>query len=109
MSRSDDFEKRLQYIFEEEEAAVLSRMKRPSQSWLRMARHLILSSFLFKIVAVGYAVLTTTGSVDLDRKMRALQVLPMFLSAPSFASYSSLVSFTGMCQFRQPKCFKSFR
>lgn len=100
-SRSDDFEKRLQNI-SKEEAAVLSRIKRRSQSWRRMARHLILFSLLFEIVAVGYAVMTTR-SVDLDWKMRAFRVLPMFLlPALSFASYTGLVSFTRMCKCLEP-------
>ncbi|XP_030475049.1 uncharacterized protein At2g24330-like [Syzygium oleosum] len=108
MSRSDDFEKRLQYI-SKEEAAVLSRMKRRSHSWRRMARHLILFSLLFEIVAVGYAVVTTR-SVDLDWKMRAFRVLPMFLlPALSFASYSALVSFTKMCDRKDQKTVERLR
>ncbi|KAK6135483.1 hypothetical protein DH2020_030769 [Rehmannia glutinosa] len=43
----DDFEKRLQYI-SKEEAAVLSRITRRSQSWRRMNRHLIIFSVLFE-------------------------------------------------------------
>ncbi|KAI6703005.1 hypothetical protein NL676_012141 [Syzygium grande] len=108
MSRSDDFEKRLQYI-SKEEAAVLSRMKRRSHSWRRMARHLILFSLLFEVVAVGYAVVTTR-SVDLDWKMRAFRVLPMFLlPALSFASYSALVSFTKMCDRKDQKTVERLR
>ncbi|KAI3435236.1 uncharacterized protein J3R85_006344 [Psidium guajava] len=108
MSRSDDFEKRLQYI-SKEEAAVLLRMKRRSQSWRRMARHLILFSLLFEIVAVGYAVMKTR-SADLDWKMRAFRVLPMFLlPALSFASYSALVSFTKMCDRKDQKTLERLR
>lgn len=44
----DDFEKRLQYI-SKEEAAVLARMKRRSQSWRRMIRHLIIFSVIFEV------------------------------------------------------------
>lgn len=107
-SRSDDFEKRLQNI-SKEEAAVLSRIKRRSQSWRRMARHLIVFSLLFEIVAVGYAVMTTR-SVDLDWKMRAFRVLPMFLlPALSFASYTGLVSFKRMCDRKDQKTLERLR
>lgn len=44
----DDFEKRLQHI-SKEEAAVLARMKRRSQSWRRMLRHLVLFSVVFEV------------------------------------------------------------
>lgn len=44
----DDFEKRLQHI-SKEEAALLSRMKRRSHTWRRMARHLILFSVFFEV------------------------------------------------------------
>lgn len=44
----DDFEKRLQHIFKEE-AGVLARMKRRSQTWRRMIRHLILSSVILEV------------------------------------------------------------
>ena len=44
----DDFEKRLQYI-SKEEATILSRITRRSNSWQRMARHLILFSLLLEV------------------------------------------------------------
>ena len=44
----DDFEKRLQYI-SKEEAAVLARMKKRSQTWRRMIRHLIIFSVVFEV------------------------------------------------------------
>lgn len=44
----DDFEKRLKYI-SKEEAAVLSRITRRSNSWRRMTRHLILFSVLLEV------------------------------------------------------------
>lgn len=44
----DDFEKRLQYI-SKEEATVLARMKKRSQSWRRMIRHLIIFSVIFEV------------------------------------------------------------
>ncbi|CAK9137750.1 unnamed protein product [Ilex paraguariensis] len=44
----DDFEKRLQHI-SKEEAALLVRMKKRSQSWRRMARDLIIFSVIFEL------------------------------------------------------------
>lgn len=49
--KGDDFEKRLQYI-SKEEAAVLSRMKRRSQTWKRMTRHLIIFSVIFEVLTL---------------------------------------------------------
>lgn len=49
--RSDDFEKRLQYI-SKEEAAVLSRMKRRSLTWRRMTRNLIVLSIIFEVFVI---------------------------------------------------------
>lgn len=48
----DDFEKRLQYI-SKEEATVLARMKRRSQSWRRLTRNLILFSVIFEVPFMG--------------------------------------------------------
>ena len=47
----DDFEKRLQHI-SKEEASVLARMKRRSQSWRRMIKNLIIFSVIFEVVNV---------------------------------------------------------
>ncbi|CAN0830310.1 Uncharacterized protein At2g24330 [Linum grandiflorum] len=104
----DDFEKRLQYI-SREEASVLTRMKKRSVTWRRMTRNLIAFSVLFEIVAVGYAIVTTRAE-DLDWKMRAFRVLPMFL-LPAFASiaYSGFVSFTKMCDRRDEKTLERLR
>lgn len=44
----DDFEKRLKYI-SKEEAAILSRITKRSNSWRRMTRHLILFSVLLEV------------------------------------------------------------
>ncbi|KAK3027843.1 hypothetical protein RJ639_041477, partial [Escallonia herrerae] len=88
--RGDDFEKRLQYI-SKEEASVLARMKKRS------------------LIAVGYAIMTTR-SLDLDWKMRALRVLPMFLlPALSFLTYSALLSFTRMCDRKDQKTLERLR
>ncbi|KAG6649475.1 hypothetical protein I3843_07G210500 [Carya illinoinensis] len=104
----DDFEKRLQYI-SKEEAAVLARMKRRSQSWRRMTRNLIIFSVIFEVIAVGYAIMTTR-SVDLNWKMRALRVLPMFLlPGLSSAIYSTFVSFTRMCDRKDQKTLERLR
>ncbi|PKI47353.1 hypothetical protein CRG98_032188 [Punica granatum] len=104
----DDFEKRLQHI-SKEEAAVLARMKRRSLTWRRMLRHLILFSVIFEVVAVGYAIMTTR-SLDLDWKMRAFRVLPMFLlPGLSFASYSALVRFMRMCERKDQRTLEKLR
>ena len=47
----DDFEKRLQHI-SKEEASVLARMKKRSQSWRWMIRHLIIFSVIFEVIHV---------------------------------------------------------
>jgi hypothetical protein len=53
----------------------------------------------FQVIAVGYAIMTTR-SMDLNWKMRALRVLPMFLlPGVSSVAYSAFVSFTRMCKF----------
>ncbi|KAI3443878.1 hypothetical protein Pfo_000543 [Paulownia fortunei] len=104
----DDFEKRLQYI-SKEEAAVLSRITRRSHSWRRMNRHLIIFSVLFEAIAVGYAIMTTR-SLDLNWKMRALRVLPMFmLPALSFTTYFAIRSFTRMFDRKDHKTLEKLR
>lgn len=63
-------------------------------------RDFILNGFNFQVIAVSYAIMTTK-SVDMNSKMRAIRVLPMFLlPALSFAAYSTFVSFIRMrkCQ-----------
>ena len=48
---------------------------------------------------MGYAIMTTR-SVDLNWKMRAFRVLPMFLlPGLSSAAYSVIVSLTRMCKY----------
>lgn len=107
-SHGNDFEKRLQYI-SKEEASVLARMKRRSQSWRRMTRHLIIFSVFFEVIAVGYAIMTTR-TLDMNWKMRAFRVLPMFLlPALSSAAYSALVSFTKMCDRKDQKTLERLR
>lgn len=104
----DDFEKRLQYI-SKEEASVVARMKSRSRSWRRIARNLIFLSLLLEIVAVGYAIMTTR-SIDLNWKIRALRVLPMFaVPALSTGLYFTLVSFIKMFDRRDQKTLERLR
>ncbi|KAL3655371.1 hypothetical protein CASFOL_001157 [Castilleja foliolosa] len=93
--RGDDLEKRLQHI-SKEEAAVLARITSRSHRRRRITRQFIMFSVLFEIIAVGYAIMTTR-TLNLDWKMRALRVLPMFLlPALCFITYSTLRSFSRM-------------
>ncbi|GAA0152022.1 hypothetical protein LIER_10609 [Lithospermum erythrorhizon] len=104
----DDFEKRLQYI-SKEEATVLVRMKKRSQSWRKVTRHLIILSILLEVVSVAYAIMTTR-TVDLNWKIRALRVLPMFLlPGLSFLTYSALQSFTKMFDRKDQKTLERLR
>ncbi|CAJ1973796.1 unnamed protein product [Sphenostylis stenocarpa] len=104
----DDFEKRLQYI-SKEEAQVMTRMNSRSRSLRRISRHLIMLSVIFEVVAVVYAIMTTR-SIDLNWKMRAIRVLPMFL-LPAVASvaYTAFISFTRMCDRRDQKILERLR
>ncbi|CAJ1972175.1 unnamed protein product [Sphenostylis stenocarpa] len=107
-SKRDDFEKRLQCITKEENA-VVARMSTRSRTWRRTSRQLILFSVLFEVIAVGYAIMTTR-SMDMDWKMRAVRVLPMFLlPALSTATYSTFVSFTRMCDRKDQKILERLR
>ncbi|KAK7384821.1 hypothetical protein VNO78_30524 [Psophocarpus tetragonolobus] len=107
-SNRDDFEKRLEFITKEENA-VVSRMSNRSRSWRRTSRQLILFSVLFEVIAVVYAIMTTR-SVDMNWKMRAIRVLPMFLlPALSSATYSAFVSFTRMCDRKDQKILERLR
>lgn len=52
----------------------------------------------FQVVAISYAIMTTR-SMDLNWKMRAFRVSPMFLlPGLSFVAYSAFISFTRMCE-----------
>ncbi|XP_041021147.1 uncharacterized protein At2g24330-like isoform X2 [Juglans microcarpa x Juglans regia] len=104
----DDFEKRLQYI-SKEEAAVLNRTKRRSRTWRRMTRNLIIFSVILEVVAISYAIMTTR-SMDLNWKIRAFSVLPMFLfPALSFVAYSAFISFIRMCDRMDQKTLERLR
>lgn len=104
----DDFEQRLKHI-SKEEAAVLARMKKRSLAWRKMARNLIVFSLVFEVIAVGYAIMTTR-SLELDWKMRALRVLPMFfLPGLSYITYTSVGSFNRMCDRKDKKTLERLR
>ncbi|XP_057971996.1 uncharacterized protein At2g24330-like [Malania oleifera] len=106
--RNNDFEKRLQHI-SKEEASVLARMNTRSLRSRRMARHLIIFSVIFEIIAVGYAIITTR-SMDLNWKTRAFRILPMFLlPALSSISYSALISFIRMRDQKDQKTLERLR
>lgn len=107
-SNKDDLEKRLQCI-SKEETSVMTRMNNRSRSWRRTSRHIILFSVLFEIIAVSYAIMTTR-STDMNWKMRAIRVLPVFLlPALSSAAYSTFVSFIRMCDRRDQKILDRLR
>ncbi|XP_058077442.1 uncharacterized protein At2g24330-like isoform X2 [Magnolia sinica] len=106
--RNGDFEKKLQHLFKEE-ASIHARMKRRAQRWRKMARNLIVSSVVLEVVAVVYAIMITR-SLNLNWKMRAVRVLPMFaLPALSFLIYSTLVNFTRMCDRKDQKTLERLR
>ncbi|GMJ11140.1 hypothetical protein HRI_004783200 [Hibiscus trionum] len=104
----DNFEKRLEHITKEEHA-VLARMKKRSQVSRGITRHLIAFSVVLEVLAVAYAIMTTR-SVDLDWKMRAFRVLPMFL-LPVFSSiaYSTFANITKMCDEKDKKTLERLR
>ncbi|KAL5836601.1 hypothetical protein ACOSQ3_013770 [Xanthoceras sorbifolium] len=106
--RGDDFEKRLQYIYKEE-AIVLARIKRRTLTWRRVTRHLVIFTIVFEVIAVVYAIMTTR-SVDLDWKMRAFRVLPMFL-LPGLSSiaYSAFMRFSKMRDLKDHKTLENLR
>lgn len=107
-ARSEDYEKRLQYL-SKEEAAVHARMKRRAQSSRRMVRNLIVLSVIVEVVAVVYAIMTTR-SLDLNWQMRAVRVFPMFVfPGLSFIVYSTLVSFTRMLDRKDQKMLERLR
>ncbi|XP_027332120.1 uncharacterized protein At2g24330-like [Abrus precatorius] len=107
-SSGDDFEKRLQHITKEENV-VVTRISNRSRSWRRISRQLILFSVLFEVLAVFYAIVTTR-SMDMNWKMRAIRVLPVFLlPALSSATYSTFVSITRMCDRRDQKILERLR
>ncbi|KAE9586478.1 hypothetical protein Lal_00044675 [Lupinus albus] len=107
-SKRDDFEKRLKHI-SKEEGVVMGRIKKRDFSWRKTSRQIIAFSVIFEVIAVGYAFMTTR-TVDMNWKMRAIRVLPMFLlPALSTAAYTTFVSFIGMCDRRDQKILDKLR
>ncbi|KAK7260824.1 hypothetical protein RIF29_27122 [Crotalaria pallida] len=107
-SNRDDFEKRLQYI-SKEEATVMTRMSRRSHSWRRKSRQIIIFSVIFEVIAVVYAIMTTR-STEMNWKMRAIRVLPMFLlPVLSSAAYSTFVSYIRFCDRKDQKILEKLR
>lgn len=105
---SDDYEKKLQYL-SKEEATVHARLKRRARSWRQKARNIIVFSVVIEALAVAYAIMTTR-SVDLDWKMRAARVFPMFgLPILSTLVYSTLASFTRMLNRKDQKALERLR
>jgi hypothetical protein len=101
-SRRDDFEKRLEYI-SKEEASVLARMRKRARNLATVSRYLIIFSVLVEVIAVGYAIMTTR-SMDMDWKMRAIRVLPMFiLPVLSSLTHSAYNNFSRMCERKDQK------
>ncbi|KAH1033177.1 hypothetical protein J1N35_045351 [Gossypium stocksii] len=107
-SRGDNFEKRLEHITKEEKA-VVARIKRRSQAWRTIIRHLIVFSVVLEVIAVAYAIMMTR-SEDLNWKMRAFRVSPVFL-LPVISSivYSAVVKITRMCDQRDQKSLENLR
>ncbi|XP_071725922.1 uncharacterized protein At2g24330-like isoform X2 [Rutidosis leptorrhynchoides] len=104
----DDFEKRLQFI-SKEESTIISRIKMRSFRWRTTARNLIIFSVILEFVAVGYAIMTTR-TLDMDWRMRAVRVLPMFLlPALSYTLYYGLSSFKNYCDCRDQKNLEKLR
>ncbi|CAL9190911.1 unnamed protein product [Musa hybrid cultivar] len=104
----DDFQKRLEHL-SKEESLVLARLKRRAHSSRKTARSIVLLSVILEVVAVSYAVVTTR-SEDLDWKMRAIRVLPMFvLPGLSTVIYSALVSFTRILDYKDHKTLERLR
>ncbi|XP_020572184.1 uncharacterized protein At2g24330-like [Phalaenopsis equestris] len=105
---NDDYEKRLSYL-SKEEASVHARMKRRALRSRRMTRNVIVFSFVLEVIAVTYAIMTTR-SPDLDWKMRALRVLPMFaLPVASLLIYLALTNFTRMLERKDQNTLERLR
>lgn len=106
--RSEDYEKRLQYL-SKEEALVMSRMQRRARTSKKRARNLILMTILIELVFIGYAFITVRG-VDQSWQMKAVQVLPVFVvPALGFAAYTGFVSFIRMRDQKDQKTLERLR
>lgn len=106
--RGDDYEKKLQYL-SKEEGLVHARMKRRALWSRRTARNVIMLSVAVEVVAVAYAIMTTR-SVELNWKMRAVRVMPMFVLPGLFSViYSTLLGFTRMLDRKDQKTLERLR
>lgn len=107
-SGREDYEKKLQYL-SKEEASVHARLKRRAHSWRKRSTNIIVFSVILEVIAVAYAIMTTR-SANLDWKMRATRVFPMFgLPILSTLIYSTLVSFTRMLDRKDQKTLERLR
>ncbi|KAJ0966822.1 hypothetical protein J5N97_023739 [Dioscorea zingiberensis] len=106
--RSEDFEKRLQYL-SKEEASVMGRMQRRARTSKKRAFNVILMTILVELVFIGFAIVMVRG-VDQTWQMKAVQVLPIFLvPALGFAVYTGFVSFIRMCDRKDQKTLERLR
>ncbi|KAG6472802.1 uncharacterized protein At2g24330-like [Zingiber officinale] len=104
----DDIQKKLEHI-SKEEASIHSRLKRRAQSSRKIARNVIFLSVIIEVVAVSYAI-ASTRSKDLDWKMRATCVLPMFIiPVLSTVVYSSLLRLTRLLDKKDQKTLERLR
>ncbi|KAG0497857.1 hypothetical protein HPP92_002548 [Vanilla planifolia] len=104
----EDYEKRLKHL-SNEEALVHARMKRRALRSRRMARNVIVLSVFLEVVAVTYAVVTTRSS-DLNWKLRAYRVLPMFaLPALSVLVYLTSMNLTRLFDRKDQKTLERLR
>ncbi|KAG6411191.1 hypothetical protein SASPL_129269 [Salvia splendens] len=105
---SNDFEKRLRHI-SKEEAAVLSRIAKRCQTSRRSTRQFIILSVILEAIAVVYAIMTTR-SLDLNWRLRAFRVLPMFLlPVLFFVAYSAFRSYTKMRDAKDHKTLENLQ
>ncbi|PKA65175.1 Uncharacterized protein AXF42_Ash013296 [Apostasia shenzhenica] len=104
----NDYEKRLKYL-SKEEASVHARMKRRALRSRRAARNVVVLAVILEVVAVIYAVMTTR-SLDLDWKMRALRVLPMFaLPIVSTLIYFAVTNLSRIFDLKDQKTLENLR
>ncbi|KAE9599432.1 hypothetical protein Lal_00039454 [Lupinus albus] len=107
-SKNDDLEKRLHYI-SKQETLIMDRINLRFLYRRKTSHQLILFSLLFQVIAVGYGIMSSR-TMDMNWKMKAIRVLPMFLlPALSTASYSTFLTFIRMCDSRDQKILERLR
>ncbi|KAJ6815653.1 uncharacterized protein M6B38_133560 [Iris pallida] len=105
---SEDYERKL-HSLSKEESSVHARIKRRALSSRSRSRNIIAVSIALEVVAIAYAVLSTR-SEDLDWKMRAIRIFPMFgLPVVSTIIYSGLMSLTRMFDRKDQKTLERLR